>query len=139
MGRWKKDSTEHKIKQELQGRFLKQERLTNDDIVKEYFEPTSVYTALVAKAKVKGIIGSIKKEYAKDLIPFGAVSEFGEFGVPNTKEEYEFMGIRRYKLVKGIIKGSKIIIRAGAKAGLITAGSKSEVIPVPAIEEGKGD
>ncbi len=135
MGRWKKISPEARMRAELKVKFQEQERMTLQEATEEYYEPKSPYSFIIARTKMSAIFRALKRVFGKDRIPFGCVNEHKEWGIPTSKEEYEFMGIRRYTLVKGIIKGSQMIISSGVRAGLIKGKSKSETIMIPVLEK----
>lgn len=138
MGRYAKKSHEFKVKGELENKFHQQERITLDEAVTEYYEPKGAYHFLLCRKTVRGILNSIKKDFLKQGIPFGAVNENNEWGMPLMGEEFKYMGIKAYKLVKGIIFNQKILITAGVRSGQITAESKSETIEVPQLEAKNG-
>lgn len=120
MGRWRKNSKEAKIKAELINRFHEQDRLSINDILSEYFEPGSVYSALIAKKTAKSIMHSIKTHFKKEGIPFGSVNEHEEWGIPTMEEEFRWALKRRYKNVKGTIINSETLwVRSAKRMGYL--------------------
>src|SRR3990172_6652724 len=130
MGRWRKGSKELEIKNKLIQRFDSGERVTKAQAIKDYFSANTDYKSLVAQRVVNAIFGSIKRDFRKELQPFGSLNDENEHGIAHKKEEYEFMGDYRYKLVKGIIAGSEIILGDGVKKGLIKGKTESAEIPI---------
>ena len=136
MGRFAKKSTEHKIKIELKDKFLESQRFTVDELVDEYYKPNSPYSFLLARRKIHAVLGSIKEDYLKEGIAFGALNDMNEWGLPSIKEEYEYMGIFRYKLWKGILTNSRILINNGRRKGLLTR-TESGSMEVPLLTDVK--
>lgn len=132
---YSKKSKENGIKKELIVRFHEQERIKIEDTVGDYFTPKSPYSFILAKMKMRGIFHAVGRHFNKQGIPFGCVNEYHEHGIPFEKEEFEFMGITRYKLVKAIIIGSNLIVNAGVKRGAIKASRKQEAIEVPLLNK----
>lgn len=120
MGRWRKNSKEAKIRKELIHRFHQQERISMDKVVRDYFEPGTVYSALVAKKAAKAIMNSVKNHFKKEGIPFGSVNEHEEWGIPTMEEEFRYALKRRYKNVKGTVINSETLwVRSAKRMGYL--------------------
>lgn len=137
LGKWRKNSKEAKIKTELINRFHEQDRLTIDDVVREYMEPGSVYSALIAKKLAKAILDSIKIHFKKEGIPFGGVNNNDEWGIPTMEEEFRFALKRRYKNVKGTVINSETLWVASAKRMGFLKDLKHEQMLVAKQENGE--
>jgi hypothetical protein len=135
MSGWRKNSKELKLKMDLVKRFETGEKITLREAVEDYLHPATLYRYLISEKLMKSLFHSIKADYMKEGQPFGALSENNEHGIPNTKAEYEFMGIGRYKLVKGVIRGSGIIVGSGVRLGLIRGETRRENIALPTLDE----
>lgn len=77
---------------DLEARFLDGERLTTEQILRQYFKPKNYLEGLQDKATVKGYLGTLKKRFstAHNNTWFGCLNELGHYGIPNNFEEFRF-------------------------------------------------
>lgn len=125
-------SKRSQIMEELIGRFRQYEMLTREEVVKEYYEPQNEFEDYLAHKQVKDIFTNIRKTFKDDNIPFGSVTDTGHYAIPHEKSHFEKMGVRRYKMVKGLIRGQEVTMNEGVRRGLLQASSRTESILVPA-------
>lgn len=120
------------ILEELIERFRQFEMLTREDVVGEYYSPQNEYEEYLAHKQVKDIINSIRATLKAENTPFGNVDDAGHYAIPHERSHFEKMGIRRYKMVKGLIRGQEVAMNEGVRQGLLQASSRTESILVPA-------
>ena len=105
---------------ELESRFIDGERLTIDEIVKEYFDTKSFMNHLQAQKVVRGWINGLKSKFTKKYeLWFGSINDLGQFGIANTEAEFRFAGIRYYQNIKGNVKRATQLVREGQSKGLL--------------------
>lgn len=121
------------ILEELTERFRQHEMLTRQDVVSEYYSPQNEYEEYLANKQVKDIFNSIRSSFKSENIPFGNVDDVGHYCIPHERSHFEKMGIRRYKMVKGLIRGQEITMNEGVRQGMLQASSRTEAILVPAV------
>ena len=112
---------------DLRLRFTDGEKLSVDDIIKDYFSPKTAYSYLIAKAKVRGWLGLIKRQFKfRYGIWFGSLDDDGNFGILSTEAEVRFALMRAYRYVKGSVAGATLLVGDADEKGLLPDGLKRE-------------
>ena len=105
-------------------------------ILVKYYGASSPFKYLMARKQVKSLLTTIKKRFLKQGIPFGCINDKLQYGVPETKEEYEYLCIRGYKFWKGIKRNMSIIANAGVKQGVLKIKASHDSYPRPLLDKG---
>lgn len=137
MSRYKKDSHEHKVKQTLIERFEDGEKLSVDKIVAKYYSISSPLHFLTTRVRVKSLLSGVKNHFLKEGIPFGCLNDKFQHGIPETKEEYEYLCLMGYKFWKGIRHNMQIIANAGVREGVLKIRAAHDNYPKPLLTKGK--
>ncbi len=125
MGTSRKKNKE--ILSDLRDRFVDGEKLSVDGIIKDYFSPKTAYSYLVAKAKVRGWLGLVKRQFKFNHgIWFGSLDDNGSFGIISTEEEVRYALMRAYRYVKGTVAGATLLVADADEKGLLPDGLKRE-------------
>lgn len=93
----------HKVLDEIENKFLKEYKLSVEDLVSEYFKPKNSFGYMMSEKKIRGWLNVIKTRIFKltgDC--FGNIDVNGVYGIPTTIGEANFLMKRYYKLAKGI-------------------------------------
>lgn len=101
---------------ELEARFMEGERLTIEEIVREYFSTTNMIAAYRAQGIVRGWINSLKTRFTRTAgLWFGNLNDQGQFGLCETEAEYRYVITRYYNFAKGVM-GRTLQVRNEAVA-----------------------
>ena len=120
----------------LKERFVDGEKLTVDEIIKDYFTPNSPYSYLVAAKTVRSILHSIKRWFRKDNgLWFGNITDEGHYGLFTTEEEVRYAMIRYYRFVKGVVYNANILAANARQSGLLPDNITRERMLVATIKE----
>lgn len=125
---------------ELEARFSKGEKLTVETMVKDLFSPKDPFEYLMAKEKIRGYIGSLKKKFRKEQgIWFGVLNPLGEYGLPTTEVEYTHCLKRYYFFITGNLKRASELKDEATTKGLLSSGFKFSafILPEPNLEKEK--
>jgi hypothetical protein len=115
--------------EDLRNRFLDGEKLTVEDIIKDYFTPNDTLKYLLAKKQVRGWINSIKKYFkVTEGLWFGSLDPNGNYGLITTMEEAAFAMVRYYKFVKGNLTNANILANDAERKGILPDGIVRERI-----------
>lgn len=139
MRKARKPSQIQKIRMILEKKFAKGERYTLSELVKTVFDPNTPYKYLVAEKQMRSILQTIKSNFLKISVAFGAINPDHEYGIPKNKAEFEFLGFKRYQMWKGLSHNAGIIVDMGVKQGFIKLDSKTDTIKLPLVGESYGD
>jgi len=112
---------------DLRDRFVDGEKLSIDDVVKDYFNPKSPYAYLVVKNKVKAWMQLVKRHFKiHQGLWFGNIDDEGHYGVVTTEEEARYALIRYYRYVKGTVAGASLLVSDAGNKGLLPEGMRRE-------------
>jgi hypothetical protein len=121
----------NQIRVNLVDRFKEGERFTLKDVVNEFFQVNNEYEALLVKSMSARIIGLVKKDLQKEGFIFGTLDESGTYGIPDNELEFRYMGLRKYRIAKGIIQSTGTLMRQGISQGLIKASEEQVTLLKP--------
>ena len=120
----------------LRERFIDGEKLSVENIIKDYFSPKSAYSYLVAKAKARNWMGLLKRQFKfTHGLWFGNLDDEGNYGVISTEEEVRYTLVKYYRHIKGAVAGATFLVGEADKKGLLPAGMTRERMLVAKIEE----
>ena len=121
------------IVSQLHGRFSFGEKMTIEDIILEFFNPKKRYDYLDAQDIVISIVKTVKRHFRVEGRWFGCIDDLNTFGLPTTKAEYRYAGVRYYNYEQGVNKRARELTREGVMKGLIEISSEeisiSRVLP----------
>lgn len=124
----------------LESRFLDGERLTVEEIIKEYLKDTNTVSYLLSREKAKRWLIVLKNRFWNiHHLWFGNLNNLGQYGLPQTEAEYRYGLLRYYAFVKGnIIRAIHLREEATGKGILIGQIKDTPFfLPEPLVEEKK--
>lgn len=121
----------NQIRIELRERFEKGERLTVDQVMREYFRATNELEVIMAKRMARSIMSLVGDDFKKEGVLFGSLDESGTYGIPADEIEFRYMGLKRYATIKGMVKSTEYFMRRGMAQGLIQAKEEPLVLLKP--------
>ena len=120
----------------LKEKFVDGERLSVEDIIKDYFDPKTTYSYLVAKTRVRGWLNGVKRHFKLNHgIWFGNLDDAGHYGIIDSEEEVRYAMIRYYRFIKGTLGGATLLVDDARRNGLLPEGMTRERILVAKLEE----
>lgn len=126
--------------EDLQGRFLDGDKLTIEEIMKEYFSTSNAFNYLVIKGKIRSWLSNIKRHFRNtEGLWFGSLDENGHYGLITSIEEATFAMIRYYKFVKGNIASANFLSKDAEQKGILPKGLVRERMLVARIKEEKDE
>ena len=123
---------------ELEARFLDGERLSVEQIIKEYFKITNAFSYLIAKQTTRRFLATLKKRIAggDDPLWFGCLNDAGEYGICDSEGEYKYAMTRYFAFIKGNVNRAVQLKNEAVHKGLLLQGWKDTpfLLPAPAEE-----
>ena len=114
-----------KVLRELRKRFEDMERLSVQQIIKQYFNPQSPFQYLLAEKRTRGWVNYISKGFNREGRMFGRLNDNGGYGFPEGEEEARFIGTKGYVMAKGHIFSAFLKIKNGQRQRLLQAENES--------------
>lgn len=125
---------------DLEARFLDGERLTSEQILVQYFESKNYLEGLQDKVTVKNYINTLKNRFsvAHNGLWFGCINELGQFGIPETYDEFRYC-IERYRIrVIGQVKRATQVFSNGVDKKILSTNDPERLLlPHLKVEEAK--
>lgn len=114
---------------DLEVRFLDGERLTVEQIMSEYLQPKTVIDGLIAKDKVKGYMNQLKSRFTHvHGLWFGNINDQHQYGIPATKEEFEYILARYRNRVIGVVRRTVQVYKFGVSKKVIAPTSSQRLL-----------
>lgn len=129
------------ILKDLKDRFLNGDKLTVEEITKDYFAPTSTFNYLIAKEQSKHLLTSVKGWFRKEhQLWFGNIDDKGKYGLFTNEAEVRYGMTKYYRFVKGILHNANLLVTNAKDKGMLPVNITTEKMLVARIgEEENGD
>ncbi|MDP2720532.1 MAG: hypothetical protein Q8O75_01135 [bacterium] len=125
------------VLRELLDRVLRGEELVKEEVIRDYINPNSPYSYLIAKSKVRGWFNYLKLVITqKHNLWFGSKSD-GVYGILGTEGEFRKVQTAYYIRVKGIVKRAVRVKNEAVEKGFMIGSVKDEILALPKVSSGK--
>lgn len=122
---------------EIQGRMMRGELFSVQDIVEQYFKVNErdVINVILTKKKAMGILSvTLRKRFLKEKLNYGCVNSLGQYGLIITASQLSHIKTFYYKKVKGMTNNIKQTVAYGVRDNLISA-PQTEMLRIPKPDE----